>query len=200
LEELVATMATEPTLRDEWVTRAEAQVEEVTWRVCHCTRPHEPPCTKPDTDSKQHGTATAQRPVVDHCMSGKIAMDAQRRMVLAQHTTDDPLNWPGIIMTGEDKAKMTQFGGSFYPVYFRPGNLSHKVWTSEKACHLWALLPEYRPDPEEKHAKDRRGDVGRHKKAELHAKCMAYLTLQVEMAARHGIKVLVTEGGTHGPW
>ncbi len=39
-------------------------------------------------------------------------------------------------------------GGSFYPIYLRPANLSHEAWTREKAAHLWALLPIYKADPE----------------------------------------------------
>jgi len=50
-------------------------------------------------------------------------------------------------MTGEDKAKKTQWGGSFYPIHLRPGNLEYAVWGAEKACHLWAFLPEFRSNP-----------------------------------------------------
>ena len=50
------------------------------------------------------------------------------------------------------------------------------MWTSEKACHLWALLPVFRPDPEKVGTQDPiYGDVCRQAKAELHSACMAYL-------------------------
>ena len=65
---------------------------------------------------------------------------------------------------------------SFYPVYLRPANLDHEVWTSEKACHLWALLPVFRPDPEKVGKQDPiMGDICRQERAELHSACMAFL-------------------------
>ena len=91
---------------------------------------------------------------------------------------------------------MTQWGGSFDPVYLRPANLSHEVWTAEKAAHLWALLPVYQADPEKLGDKDsEHGDVCRQQRIDLHNACMAFLSMQLEQATRHG--VFIVEKGEH---
>ena len=113
VEEILASMRTEPTLRDHWVDRAEPNMQDVKWRVCGCKGLRQGPCTKPDTDKKRHGVRTARERVYHHPMDCDAAIDAQRKMEHAGHTTADPLNVPTVLLTGEDKAKMTQFGGSF---------------------------------------------------------------------------------------
>ena len=113
VEEVLASMRTEPTLRDHWVTRAAHNMQEVTWRVCRCTRPCEAPCGKATTPQKPHGARSARERVYHHPMDCDAAIDAQRKMQAAGHSDRDPLNVPTVLLTGEDKAKMTQFGGSF---------------------------------------------------------------------------------------
>ena len=61
VEEVLASMRTEPTLRDHWVTRAEAKHADVERRVCDCKRPGEPPCTKEPSRGKAHGIEVAHR-------------------------------------------------------------------------------------------------------------------------------------------
>ena len=98
------------------------------------------------------------------------------------------------------QASITQWGGSWYPLYVRPGNLDHEVWTSEKAAHLWALLPVHEPNPEEAGTTDALvtplvGDLGRDARMDLENACLGLLTQQLEVATRHGVRVV--EEGNH---
>jgi len=94
------------------------------------------------------------------------------------------------------KATISQWGGSFFPVYLRPANLSHEAWTREKAAHLWALLPVHRPNPKTVNKKSK--DTGAVNKMDAHnlqTTSMKYLTMQLELATRLGVRVV--ERGTH---
>ena len=94
------------------------------------------------------------------------------------------------------QASMTQWGGSFYPIYISVGNLSHKVWKSEKAAHLWALLPVFVPDPALVGTTDPVvGDVCHAQRMEVQNACMGLLTMQLDHATRHGVRVV--EEGRH---
>ena len=150
VEEVLASMATEPTLRGHWITRAEARYEDVEHRVCQCTRLCDPPCTKASTDGgAQHGVRTTRQRVYQHAMDCDAAIDAQRRMEAAQRNMRDPKNWLLMAGGGLDKAKLTQWGGTVFPLYWHPLNLDEEVAKSEKACHLAALIQEPAIDPEE---------------------------------------------------
>ena len=185
LEEVLASMRTQPSLRDHWRTRSQPVHRTV----------QEPPCGKGPMGCHKHRGRSATKRVYHHPMDCRIGEDAERRMQAAGHTIADPRNVPVVLMTGEDKAKMTQFGGTFYPVHLRPGNLDYTVWTSEKACHLWALLPVYRANPKEAGKQTGFGDLQRLERLELHAACIAYLTKQLEVAALLGVRIL--EDGEH---
>ena len=110
-----------------------------------------------------------------------------------------PTAWPVrslVPATPLQQANITQWGGSFYPVYLRPANLSHEAWTKEKAAHLWALLPVFVPNPEELGSTDPIvGDLCRQARMELHNACMAFLTLGLLLATRLG--VVIVEVGHH---
>ena len=77
VEEVLASMRTEATLRDHWIDRARAEFADVEQRLCTCTGPCQPPCTKPDPN---HGFATQRERVYLHAMDSDVALDAQRRM------------------------------------------------------------------------------------------------------------------------
>ena len=195
VEEVLASMRTEATLRDHWITRAEEVKQTVTWRVCRCTRPCDPPCTKANTETQQHGERSGRARVYKHCMNSNAAIAAQAAMVKAGHPTADPKNEPLIVLSGTDKCKKTQFGGSFYPIYIRPGNLAHEVSTSEKAGHLWALLPVYQVDPDHGQLLDDGESLSRQHRQELLTACMQPLTAQLQLATCSGIRVV--ENGVH---
>ena len=224
VEEVLASMRTEATLRDHWVDRAAPQYVAVERRLCRCKGPHEPPCTKPSTDAHPHGVRTTTERAYHHCMDSKAAVDAQRRMRDYGHSTEDPKNVPCILICYMDKvhggghkracnvpafllsslpatrnarqASMTQWGGSFYPIYIRAGNLSHAVCTSEKAGHLWALLPVVVIDPALLGKTDPvAGDLGHAQRMEVQNACMGLLAMQLDHATRHGVRVV--EEGRH---
>ena len=56
-----------------------------------------------------------------HAMDSDLAIDAQRRMQLAGHTTADPKNVPCVLMTGEDKV----WGCFHFPVTMLLIPISH---------------------------------------------------------------------------
>ena len=110
VEEVLASMRVEPTLRDHWVTRAEPEHADVEVRLCNCRGPCQVqrtgPCKKASTPGNPHGvrTAVGER-VYLHAMDSDMAIDAQRRMVQSGHPVEDPKNVPVMVVTGEDKVR-----------------------------------------------------------------------------------------------
>jgi len=120
VEEVLASMRVEPTLRDHWVTRAEPEFADVQVRLCSCKGPcqvqRDGPCKKDSTPGDAHGvrTVVGER-VYLHAMDSDMAIDAQRRMVQSGHLVEDPKNVPVIVVTGEDKVRVwgaVRWGGT----------------------------------------------------------------------------------------
>ena len=122
IEEILASMRTEATLRGHWIDRAAPRYATVQRRVCTCTGPREPPCTKPSTPGRPHGVRQTTERVYLHCMDCEVAVDAQRRMQDNGHSILDPRNVPCILIGGLDKVHF--FGGGHIPWC---GPLSHPV-------------------------------------------------------------------------
>ena len=100
VEEVLASMRTEATLRDHWVDRAHPVFAVQQQPLCSCCGPCEPPCTKAGPN---HGVGPVHTRVYLHAMDSDIAIDAQRRMQANGHSLADPKNGVCVVMTGEDK-------------------------------------------------------------------------------------------------
>ena len=109
VEEVLASMRTEATLRAQWIDRAEAKYADVERRLCRCKRPCEEACAKPSTANKPHGVAVDHNQrVYLHAMDCDVAIDAQRRMEQASHFQQNAKNGVCVLMSGEDKVRAGQ--------------------------------------------------------------------------------------------
>ena len=84
----------------------------------------------------------------------------------------------------------TDAKNTLHPLYVMLGNTAGADWCNDKAVHLWALLPKPRA-----RARDTKADTTL-RAATLYAKCMAFLYMQIQVAAAKGVKMANAALGT----